>query len=265
MDAATSALIAACVLLTPPSDPEPFRGFKYDANFTISATTPELAAEVLAMAGELRKSIALEWLGEELPASVGPASIQVRISDSEDKAHTWVIDKPDRRYHLVWITTSREKLKAGLAHELTHCILSTQYRNKLPIWANEAIASLSDDAERTAGVQRTLDWLRRTENWPDLKHVLNAATIPADDHLAYCVASSVAEFLLQRGNKATLLKFATAGARDGWDSALSEHYKIDGTAQLQREWQAWAKRRATTDRGKSGSVPSATAKTATVK
>ena len=62
----------------------------------------------------------------------------------------------------------------------------------------------------------------------------------AHDQAAYGVAASVAEFLVSRESKATFLKFAVDGKKEGLDRALEKHYGLRGVGNLQIAWQTWA-------------------------
>jgi len=219
-------------------------GLAHNQNFIVTAPSQDLAQEVLKKADSLRKQIALDWLGEELPPNVGQTSIQVKLSESEDEAHTWLIDNPKRRLHLMWLTTSKEKaLGATLAHEIVHVVLATQFPGGLPTWAHEGAACFQDDQERVKRRTRTIEWMAKTKNWPDLKKLLDASSIPAEDHAAFCVASSLTEYLLEHGDKAKFLEFAFASKTDGCGKALERVYSIRSVADLQTRWQDWVSER----------------------
>src|ERR1700682_5914978 len=83
-------------------------GMANDENFIIIATDEALAEEVLAKANQYRKEVAEEWLGVELPPSVGRAIIDIQLAD-DDQGRTWVIDAPDRKHHMLWLTTTRQR------------------------------------------------------------------------------------------------------------------------------------------------------------
>ena len=125
-----------------------------------------------------------------------------------------------------------------LKHELTHVVLATWMPQRLPPWAEEGAASRYDDASRVAQRRRSLEWFARSGNWPRLIQVLEDDTITADELTSYAVAASLGDFLLQRGDRDTLLRFAAAGRRLGWDEALRTHYRIQGVDALQLAWQA---------------------------
>ena len=250
------ALRLACFVATlTATSAEPGSGLAHNENFVVSAPSQDLAEEILQKAEGLRKQIALDWLGEELPPSVGPASIHVTISDASDRGHTWPIDDPNRRYHLIWLTTTREKaLTTALAHEIVHAVLATEFSGGIATWAEEGAACLQDDPDRLARRRRTIDWMAKTGNWSDLQRVLEAQAIVATDHATYSVAASLTQFLLERGDKAKFLSFCRQGKSAGWDAALSRCYGIRSVRELQAAWQAW-----TTAAARKSPVSSATA------
>lgn len=216
-------------------------GFAHNENFMVLAHDQRLAEEVLARADQFRKEVAQEWLGSELPPSVGPAIINVELSDDEDRGLTWAIDSPDRKYHKIWLTTSFERaLGSTLHHEIAHVVLATRFPNSLPEWAEEGAASLSDDHQRVSTRERITKWYAQTGNWPDLKKVFDAEIIAPDDQATYSVAASLTRYLLSRADKTTFLAFASTGKEKGWDRALKEHYGFGSVGELQATWQAWA-------------------------
>jgi hypothetical protein len=128
---------------------------------------------------------------------------------------------------------------AALRHEVTHTVFATQFRDRLAAWADEGIASLSDDPERVAVRKKTLSWFAKTGNWPDIADVLNARAIQPADRAANTIATSLTEYLLTRGDRGKFVRFAVDGKRDGWDAALTRHYGLK-IKDFQIDWQAWA-------------------------
>ena len=215
--------------------------FARNANFVILADEREVAEAALAKAEAYRREIANEWLGEELPPGIGAAMINIELSDSDESGLTWARDTDSaRKYHRVWLTATRQQALGGvLKHELAHVVLATWFPQRLPPWIDEGIASRYDDPGRSEIRRRTVAWFARSGNWPRLAHVLEDAAIGADDLASYAVAASLTEFLCQRGDKRTLLRFARQGANASWDRALADCYSIESAAELQQQWQQW--------------------------
>lgn len=219
----------------------------HSENFIVLAPDRTAAEEVLARAEQYRREVAVDWLGQELPPSVGRTTINIEFVDDEDRALTWPAEGPGRKHHKMWLTASRDRaLGSTLRHEIAHVVLHTRYPDALPAWADEGIASAYDDPRRQETRRGILAWYAQTGNWPELRGVLQSRQIPADDQAGYSVAASLTEYLLSRADKTVLLAFAVAGNKQqDWDSALAQHYSIPTVADLERQWRIWAAARKT--------------------
>ena len=86
----------------------------------------------------------------------------------------------------------------------------------------------------------TIDWYPFTRKWPSLAQLLDRKRINATDYQEYAVAWSLTQFLLERGGKEKMLKFAVDGKATDWNSALRKHYDTGDITVLQQQWQGWA-------------------------
>ena len=213
-------------------------------NFTVVAPRGEhLAAKVLSRAEELRRNIALEWLGEELPEGQGRTHITVELAKDKDEGLTWLCGpgRAVRGDHRMWLTTSRERaVGSTLEHEITHVVLAVRFPKGMPVWANEGIASLADDVERHRTRRELQQQWARSGQWPSLEKVLYQRTLPPSDQAGYAASVSLTEFLLTKGDRRALIAFIQQAGQDGWDAALGKCYGIADIGELQRQWQAWA-------------------------
>jgi hypothetical protein len=231
------ALASALLVAATPQMP---RGLVCNENITVNAPTQELAEAVLAQAQHYRDRAALRWLGRALPPGAGPVVIHVEIDPAQDRAVTWPIDTPQRSFHAMWITSSRElALGATLAHEMTHVVLATQFGNALPAWANEGAAGQEDDEATRAVRQRVAARWYREGRWPPLRDVLEARRLSPSDQEAYAAAVSLTDYLLTHGDAPRFLAFATSGPAVGWDRAVQQHYGHASVAQLEAAWRTW--------------------------
>jgi len=212
-------------------------------NFLVCTPSAELAGELLTAADILRDELAEEWLDEKLPPGAGKTHIHLQLSDAKDEGWMWPIDHADRRAHHVWLVTDREKgLGCTLAHELSHVVLVTRYPGQIPAWANEGAACQRDEERSRATRRRIVESFARSGRWPQLTKLLRAQNISSHDQTSYAAAVSLTDFLIERRDKPTLIRFAVAGQRGGWDAALREHYQIKNVAALQSAWQRWTRR-----------------------
>jgi hypothetical protein len=204
-----------------------------------------LADAVARQAEAFRKQSAQEWLGKELPDRLGRSLVTVDITSQKDEGLTWPIDCPERKLHQVWVTTSVERaLGSTLHHEIIHTVLDSQYYpESLPAWASEGIASQADDEGRKENQRLILARWSQSGHWPSLRSLFEASGIGHDNLSRYAAASSVTEFLAQRGGKTRVVEFAGNGSRRGWDQAVSDYYGVHDVAELQTAWQDWVTKR----------------------
>ncbi len=227
-------------------------GFERNENFVVftptqptGELTARLTKSVLAKADQYRKEIALEWLGEELPPSVGQTILNVDFADGPDRGLTWAKDHVDRKYHSVYLVVPREEaIDALLAHEMVHVVLATRYPHpqRLPAWLEEGIASRYDDAQRHNTRQQIEQWFVKTGSAPRLANALTSENIPADDRETYAICASVTDWLLTQGDKKLLLRFGRTAAQSGLDRALRECYGIQDVTALDSLWRSWLAR-----------------------
>ena len=215
-------------------------GFAHDESFIVYAPDQELADQVLAKAGEFRRAESRDLLGMELEPNAGRTIITVRLSETADGGFTWPIDHPDRKFHNMWLTTSRERAAGStLRHEIRHVVLNTRFPERLPLWIEEGLASRGDDPERQQAWREAVAGFSQT-GWPSLQAMIEARSIPSTDKAAYAVSTSLVNYLLMRGDTAKLLQFAVIGKQSGWDHALAQCYGIPGLSGLESRWHAWA-------------------------
>jgi hypothetical protein len=233
-------------------------GFANNDDFVVLTATEDqdaiepdgdFAQRVMVRASELRKQIATEWLGDEIPSGVGRTHLTVLLTASEDTGRTWERSSLTRGYHSVHVSTTQKGALGGtLAHEIAHVVLSTRFpQPQLSPWVAEGIASQYDEQDRVEIRRQILKWYISTDNWPDLEQLLRRETIPAAEQEAYATSASLTAFLLTKGDKSTFLKFAIAGTRDGWDVALNSNYEIHDVDELSTQWKDWARRQLKTD------------------
>jgi hypothetical protein len=210
-------------------------------NFTVIAPTAELAEAVSAQAEVFRKQAALDWLGKELPDGVSRTVISVSVSADRDDGLTWPRDRPEQKFHQVWLTTSKQHaIGTTLQHEVLHTVLATfAAPDFLVPWANEGIASQVDDAARKQSRAQIAARWASTGRWPQLQALLTTARITHDDAETYAAAASFTQFLASHGGKSLVLDFAKSGRHGDWDQAARDCYRARDVADLQARWQTW--------------------------
>lgn len=190
-------------------------GHAFNENFSVlveanpsQEAAQQIAEQVLERADRLRKQIALEWLGAELPRSEGRAAITIHYQPGRESALTWAKDHTNRTLHDVYLRTKPGRVQQAidemLPHEIAHVVLATRYP-EIPAWINEGIASQYDDEGRKAIRRKLVRRWEETNSWPNVSRILEAQTLHANDHTGYAIASSLVEFLAMKHGKIQLL------------------------------------------------------------
>ena len=132
---------------------------------------------------------------------------------------------------------------AILPHEVTHVVLADLFPARpLPRWADEGMAVLAEPAAEQGHRARDLaDPLASNRLFPVDRLV--AMDSPEGRHwdLYYAQSVSLTRFLVAQGTNAQFIKFLQASERNGFEPELKRHYKIDGYADLQARWLAYAR------------------------
>jgi hypothetical protein len=181
--------------------------------------------------------------------------------------HTRILDDNDRilarQVHLH--VTGPDFLRTIVPHEVTHAVLAGHFgAHRVPRWADEGMAVLSETAERID------EHLHDLWHWRDdgvlfgARELLEQADYPAPQRMGafYSESVSLVRFLATAKGPEEFTHFVRDGLSDGYAAALRQHYGWD-YRELQRRWleQAFADEadrpgRATARRHFEGRVPS---------
>jgi hypothetical protein len=134
-----------------------------------------------------------------------------------------------------------ELVRAVLPHEVTHAVVAGRFGARVPRWADEGIAVLSEPRER---VDAHLRWLPR---WRDdgrlvpIRRLLHQEEYPDPRTLGsfYAQSVSLVDFLVSARGAAEFAEFLREGLRDGYAPALRRHYGWSW-AELERRWREHA-------------------------
>lgn len=213
------------------------------ANFVVDAPTAEAARRVGDHAEACRKSIAVAWLGKELPAWSAPCPIRVKLTDGEAGGLT---SFGFTRGKVADQTMSVEGrldriLASALPHEVTHTIFAAYYGGPMPRWADEGASLLSEDArEKYRHDQIAAASLAHQTDLP-LERLFRVEDYPHDLMGFYGQGYSVSRFLVEIGGRPRFLQFVRDGLQSGWDGATRAHYGLADVRELDRAWRAWHK------------------------
>lgn len=210
-------------------------------NFAVEAPTADAARQVAERAEECRRTIALSWLGQELPNWPAPCPIRVKLTRGEAGGLTSFGFGHGRVTDQTMSVEGRldRILASSLPHEVTHTVFAAYFGGPMPRWADEGASLLSEDLrefERHDGI--VADLLRRRGNFP-LGRLFTAEEYPKDLMGFYGQGYSVSRFLVEMGGRPRFLQFVRDGMRSGWDRAARDHYGLADLVELDRAWQTW--------------------------
>jgi hypothetical protein len=214
-------------------------------NFTVTAPTPEFAKQVGEAAEVYRRELAVEWTGAPLPGNWSkPCPIEVKVGTmGAGGATTFNFQNGEVYGWKMEIFGSEERIMDSvLPHEINHTIFACYFRRPLPRWADEGAASLIENESERMRLRRIHDQVMNTTRKIPLKSLLNMKNYPKEKQevlTLYAEGHSLADFLIQRSDKPTYLKFLQQAHEQSWEAALKEHYRFDSVDDLEKVWDKW--------------------------
>ena len=241
---AVALLATGCVLLG--------TGANYRSqNFVVSAQDPEFAREVARVAEIHRRELAIAWLGDELPPWPQPCSLKVTLHRDAFGQTSFAFDGPSGESGIPFgwemeVNGSPERiLDSVLPHEITHTILATHFRRRLPRWLDEGASSTCEHVSETGKQERNLIVFLTEGRGIPFNRMFRMMEYPRDqrDMLAlYAQGLSVVRFLLHQGEERDFLAFATHGLEtEDWDGAIRRVYGFRDLSDLQVTWNEWVR------------------------
>ena len=115
-------------------------------------------------------------------------------------------------------------MSSTLPHEITHVVLADQFADRIPLWANEGIASLSESPARRAAHDRVLAVARRRGRLYPLHQLVAMRIYPGNPRVFYAQSMALARDLLARGTPAMLIRFLRLTSRLPFAEALRQVY-----------------------------------------
>jgi hypothetical protein len=227
------------------------------ANFVVEAPTADSAQRVAEHAEACRKSIALAWLGKELPPWPAPCPIRVRLTGGEAGGLTSFGFARGRVADQTMTVEGRidRILASSLPHEVTHTIFAAYLGGPMPRWADEGASLLSEDRREIDRHESIVDQLLTRRGDLPLGRLFQMEEYPNDLMGFYGQGYSVSRFLVEIGGRARFLKFVKDGLDSGWDTATRTHYGLSNVHELDRAWRSWHKVVADTRRSRPSTAP----------
>lgn len=212
-------------------------------NFVVHAPTPALAQEIAGSAERWRKELAVEWLGQEMPAWGKPCPIHCSVSPrlGAGGETSFIFDGGHVFGWKMRVQGSRERvLDSVLPHEITHTVFATHFRRPLPRWADEGACTTVEHPSEIGKQERMLIRFLKTGQGIPFHRMFALKEYPANVMPLYSQGHSVTTFLIERRGKKEFLEFLANGmAEERWEEAIREHYGHANLRELQDQWMQW--------------------------
>jgi hypothetical protein len=231
------------------------------ANFTVTAPTAEIAQQVAKRAESYRREKALLWLGKELPKWPEPCPIRVKVTMAAPSGATTftfggasaagpgiITQGPvaarretEISMHMEVSGSLDRLLNSVLPHEVTHTIFAHHFRCPVPRWADEGGALLSEDKIEHERHDKLMRQRLNQGKEMRVRSLFSLSDYPRDmDKVMtlYAEGYSVCDFLVQRKDRATFLKFVAMGmeTKTNWDNAVRTCYELADVEALEAAW-----------------------------
>lgn len=213
-------------------------------NFVVTAPTVEFAKQVAEAAEIYRDELAIEWTGKPLPGNWStPCPISVKVgSMGAGGATTFNFSNGEVYGWKMEIQGSEERiLDSVLPHEVNHTIFACYFRRPLPRWADEGAASLIEHGSERLRLRKIHDQVMGTNRKIPLRSLLEMKNYPQDKQQVltlYAEGHSLAEFLIQKSDKPSYVRFLQVAHEQGWDAAL-KMYGYASIDALEQDWDGW--------------------------
>ncbi|MGY8770436.1 MAG: hypothetical protein ACKVH8_18630 [Pirellulales bacterium] len=235
--AVTAITVSLCATLE--SQAASFRS----ENFVASASDPELARQVIQLAEQYRKELALKWLGHELPAWSQPCPITVNEGGGAGGATSFAFYSRVPMNWTMEIQGSRERiLDSVLPHEVLHTVFATHFGRPLPRWADEgACTTVEDASERNKNTDMLYEFLT-TDRGIAFNRMFAMKEYPSDVLPLYAQGYSLSRFLIAQGGERKFVDFIGTGMdTNNWTNSMYEHYGFRSLGDLQVSWLSWVR------------------------
>ncbi len=214
-------------------------------NFTVAAPTPQLAKEIGDQAEVYRRDLAIEWLGQELPAWAKPCPIHAEVAPNlgAGGATSFIFDRGEVYGWKMNIQGSHERiLDSVLPHEVTHTIFASYFRQPLPRWADEGACTTMENRSEIAKQERNLTHYLHTGRGIPFSQMFAMKEYPQDVMPLYAQGHSLSEWLIEQKGRREFLNFLADGMKDeNWPRAVHDHYGFGSLLAMQSSWNDWVK------------------------
>jgi hypothetical protein len=209
----------------------------------VEAPSPQLATKLAEAAEEYRKSLAVEWLGHELPPWEERCPIDASIQRGAGGETSFYFTRGRVHGWKMKIQGSPERmLDSVLPHEVTHTIFATHFGCPLPRWADEGACTTVEHPGEVARMEGELIKFLKTRRGIRFSDMMWMKQYPRDFMPLYAQGHSVAAYLIGLEGKQVFVRFLEDGLiDDNWPRAAKKHYGYANLAEMQEQWLGWVR------------------------
>lgn len=212
-------------------------------NFMVQTHDPGLARAIAESAEQYRKTLAIQWLGRELPPWPQPCPIVAKVAPQlgAGGVTSFMFDRGRPFDWRMTIEGSAERvLDSVLPHEVTHTIFATHFGGPLPRWADEGACTTVEHASERAKHDRMLHEFLTTNRGIPFNQMVAMSEYPPDILPLYAQGHSVVDFLVRQGGHQAFIQFVEQAMQGGdWNRALRTTYPYQDLSDLQVNWVNW--------------------------
>lgn len=239
--AARLAFIAAVAAVVIAGSATAFAAGYRTQYFIVTASTPEYAKEVAEAAERLRKELAIEWLGRELPPWRDSCPIEVLNDKGAGGVTQFYFDRGQPYGWSMRIQGTRERvLDSVLPHEITHMVFATHFGCPLPRWADEGACTTTEHISERQKQERLLNSFLQTNRGIPFNAMFAMTEYPSDVLPLYAQGYSLSRFLISLEGRQRFIQFVGEGLADRrWAAAVKRSYGFADLSDLQTQWNRW--------------------------
>lgn len=234
-----------------------FQGPDYlTRNFHVRAGNAQLAKHVGDAAEKYRRELAEMWLGRELPPWSQPCPIQVVITHQAEGETSFLLPEFGEGMPTDWSMTIKgpvdRLVDSVLPHEITHTIMATHFKQRLPRWVDEGACTTVEHPSEKQKIHRMLmDFLspRQRKGLP-FNRMFVMREYPRDLLPLYAQGYSVSRYLIAQGGHQHFTQFIQSGLQNeksapgipAWTKAVQDYYQYEDLSELQVQWLDWVQK-----------------------
>lgn len=204
---------------------------------------PEFIAKAEQQAEHCRKTLAIEWLGYELPAWSKPCTVELVPTTNTGGGSTFYGFDGSKAFDFEgkWTGPEERLLQDVIPHEVLHTVLATKF-GQVPRWADEGAAmnsEFTDTANKLFDAHLHQKLYRPNDGGFPTDQLLRFTEYPKDFQTFYAQSYSLSRFLIQFNGKRGFVDFMEQALRiNDYEPALKDHYGLTEDT-LQTTWLSW--------------------------